>query len=293
MKWNVFLVLLVGLAMDAETIAVGSVFFPETVQGWRVQGPEATFSPENLYEYIDGGSELYLSFGFRKLTVRTYSRTGQPDIVADFFDMGSSRDAFGIFAHGQETPDDRVGQGSEYSGGLLRFWKGRCFVSILSGAETSESRAAVLQLGGEMADSIGAGAPPPILSLLPANELVRESVRYFHHPAWLNTYCRIDDRNLLGIDERTEALLARYGEKGKRMVLLIVVYSERSRAEKAYGAFRKGMTPGADACGCTRMDDGTWTACRLREKRVIAAFKSPSCDAALRLLDAVPGLGSR
>jgi hypothetical protein len=124
-------------------------------------------------------------------------------------------------------------------------------------------------------------------------ELVRESIRYFHHPAWLNTYCRIDDRNLLGIDDRTEALLARYGEKGKRTVLLIVVYFERSRAEKAFGAFRKGMTPGGDAGGCARMEDGTWTAFRLREKMIIAAFKSPSREEALRLLDAVPGFGLR
>ena len=279
--------------MNAETIAAGAVFFPETVQGWRVQGREETFSPENLYEYIDGGSELYLSFGFRKLTVRTYSRTVQPDIVADFFDMGSSRNAFGIFAHNQETPDNRIGQGSEYSGGLLRFWKGRHFVSILSGSETPESKAAVLQLGREMGDSIGAEAPPQILSLLPANELVRESVRYFHHPAWLNTYCRIDDRNLLGIDGRTEAVLARYGEKGKRMVLLIVVYSERSRAERAFRAVRQGTIPRADARGCALMEDGTWATCRLREKRIFAAFKSPSCEAALRLLDAVPGLRER
>lgn len=292
-KHRVFLILIVGLAMNAETIASGGVFFPETVQGWRGTGREETFSPENLFMYIDGGSELYLTYGFRKLTVRTYTRTGQPDIVADSFDMGSSRDAFGVFAHGQESPDNRVGQGSEYSGGLLRFWKGRFFVSILSGAETPESKEAILQMGKEMADSVGAGALPSILSLLPEDELVWESVRYFHHPAWLNTYCSIDDRDLLRIDDRTEAVLARFGEKGKRVVLLVVVYPDRSRAEKAFEAFQNGATPGADAHGCVSTADGTWTACRLRGKRFIATFKSPSCKAALRLLDAVPAAGSR
>lgn len=293
MKRQIFLVFLVGLAMNADTIAAGAVIFPETVQGWKVQGREETFAPENLYKYIDGGSELYLSFGFRKLTVRTYSRPGQPDIVVDSFEMGSSRDAFGVFAQSQEAPDDRIGQGSEYSGGSLRFWKGRYFVSILAGAETPEATEAVSNIGREMAASMSAGALPPVLFFLPEDELVRESVRYFHHPAWLNVYCRIDDRNLLGIDDRTEAVLARYGEKGKRVVLLIVVYSERSRAEKAFDTFRKGICPGSDAHGCARMDDGTWTASRLDDRRIVAAFKSPSCQAALRLLDAVPGGGVR
>ena len=293
MKRWVFLILFVGLAMNAKTIATGAVFFPETVQGWGVQGREESFTPGNLYEYIDGGAELYLSFGFRNLTVRTYSRPGQPDIVADSFDMGSSRDAFGVFAHGQETPDNRIGQGSEYSGGLLRFWKGRYFVSILSGAETPESKEAVLHLGREMADSMSAGALPEILSLLPDNNLVRESVRFFHHPVWLNTYCPIDDQNLLQIDDRTEAVLARYGEKGKRMVLLILAYSNRSRAANAFGAFWKEMAPRADARGCTLTKDKTWMACQLRETEIVAAFKAPSCEAALRLLAKVPESGSR
>jgi hypothetical protein len=280
-------------AGGTEPTSEGAVFSPETVRGWKIRGKEETFSPENLYEYIDGGSELYLSFGFRRLTVRTYSRPGQPDIVADSFDMGSSRDAFGIFAHGRETPDGGIGQGSEYSGGLLRLWKGRFYVSILAGAETPESKEAVLQLGKEMADSLRAGELPEILSLLPEEELVRESVRYFHHPAWLNTYCRIDDRNLLGIDDRTEAVLARYGEKGKRIVLLIVQYVDRSRAEKIFRVFRKETMRGSEALGCSPMDDGMWAACRRDDRMIVAAFQAPSCQKALRLLEKVPAPGER
>jgi hypothetical protein len=293
MKRQLFLIFLMGLAMNADTISTGAVFFPETVQGWAVQGRGEIFSPENLYEYIDGGSELYLSFRFRRLTVRTYSRSGQPDIVVDSFEMGSSRDAFGIFAHGQENPDNRIGQGSEYSGGLLRFWKGCYFVSILAGAETPEATEAVLHLGREMADSMSAGELPEILSLLPESGLVRESVRYFHHPAWVNTYCRIDDRNTLQIDDRTEAVLARYGEKGKRIVLLILRYADRVRAGEAYRVFRKMMRPGLDERGCSPMADGTWAACRQDERRIVAAFKAPSCEAVLQLLDAVSGTGRR
>ena len=73
--------------------------FPSTVLGWTLSAAVDSYTPENLYEYIDGASELYISYGFTKLISRKYEKLGQPEIVVDFFDMCSSDNAFGIFVH--------------------------------------------------------------------------------------------------------------------------------------------------------------------------------------------------
>jgi len=82
-----------------------AALLPGAVGDWRVTEPDQTYDRENLYTYIDGGAELYLSYGFKKVVNRKYSNPGQPRIVLDLFDMGTSQNAFGVFAHSRETVD--------------------------------------------------------------------------------------------------------------------------------------------------------------------------------------------
>ena len=82
-----------------------------------------------------------------------------------------------------------LGQGSEYAAGLLTFWKDRYYVSILAYPETPATRDIVFQLGRAIAGAIPNEGPlPPILDRLPAEGLMPETVRYFHHYIWLNSF---------------------------------------------------------------------------------------------------------
>ncbi|MEE9464267.1 MAG: DUF6599 family protein, partial [Candidatus Neomarinimicrobiota bacterium] len=76
---------------------------PGTVEDWQTGRADKIYNRENLYEYINGGAELYLSYGFLQMISRTYTKSGKPDIVVDIFDMGSSRNAFGVFSHSREA----------------------------------------------------------------------------------------------------------------------------------------------------------------------------------------------
>ena len=54
---------------------------------------------------------------------KTYQKEGQPEIIVDLFDMGTSQNAYGVFSHARETVEQNFGQGSQYTEGLLIFWK--------------------------------------------------------------------------------------------------------------------------------------------------------------------------
>ena len=56
---------------------------PDAPEGWKIAGEDQSYQRDNLYDYIDGGAELYLSYGFRKVCTRTYSKSDQPDIVKE------------------------------------------------------------------------------------------------------------------------------------------------------------------------------------------------------------------
>ena len=265
-----------------------TVILPDTIEGWKVAAEDQIYNCENLYDYLDGGAELYLSYGFKKVISRNYSTSGQPNIVVDLFDMGTSQNAFGIFSHSRETLDKTFGQGSQYTEGLLLFWKDRYYISILSTSETIESKRAIFNLARKIEVAVAKEGPlPEILTLLPQQSLVRESIRYFHHYIWLNSHYFVADRNILHITEKTDALLAKYGERKKRYILLLVKYQKDKDAKLAYNDFVKYYLPELSKERMVQIEDGTWAGCQLTGNLLIIVFNAPNEDKALHLIEAV------
>jgi hypothetical protein len=263
-------------------------FFPSAVRGWALAPAGENYTPENLYLYIDGASELYISFGFTGLITRKYEKAGQPGIVVDFFDMGSPADAFGIFAHSQERPEKEIGQDSEYLDGLLRFWKGRFYVSLLCDHETPESRAAVMELGRILSGSITAkGERPVILDMLPGPGLLPSTIRYFHHHAWQNTYTFISAANILDIGPGREAVLAKYELGGQRPVVLLVLYPEASAAEQAFVSLKNKFNFQDRGGEAVKLQDGKYFAVGLEKTVVAAVWDGNGPGGALSLLSAI------
>jgi len=259
--------------------------FPVMVQGWALAPEAEVHTALNLYEYIDGAAELYISYGFEKLFSRRYLKQGQPEITLDLFDMGGSGNAFGIFAHSQENPGLEIGQDAEYLDGLLRFWQGRYYVTLLCSPETPESRLALLELGRKLAERLApAAGRPSLLALLPEAGLIAASVRYFRHPAWQNTYVFIAAENILDIGPETEALLARYDRGGQRPVVLLVAYPDRAAAGRAFAGFGRKFDLPAERGTAVRQADGKYLAAGLENRAVAAVWHGGSAEQALELL---------
>jgi hypothetical protein len=261
---------------------------PDSLAGWQ-RAEDKQYDQQGLYAYIDGGAELYLSYGFRSLFSRTYSRRNQPDLLVEIFDMGTPANAFGVFAHTRETMDSTFGQGSQYIAGSLLFWKDHYLFSLLGSPETEEARQAIFQLAGRLERAVPhPGNLPAILTLLPADSLVQSSIRYFHHYIWLNSYYFIADQNLLHIDQNCQALLARYkNDREDSALLLVIEYADERTAAVARDDFVKFFMPEAGAKGAVQMEDRSWVAYRLNGHILAVVFKGASREKAEHLLGQV------
>jgi len=284
------LILFLGLmrfdAMPEKTIDFDKIL-PRTIAGWTKSGPAKTFTPANLSTYIDGGAELYISYNFKNALSMKYLDSADNEINVDIFEMGSAPDAFGVFAHSRETLDDRFGQGSEYAAGLLTFWKGRYYISILAYPETEEKKDVVFKLGQTIAGGIGSeGALPPIIGLLPADNLLPETVRYFHHYIWLNSFYFVSNENVLNIGNDTPAALGKYRKGGATFFLLLVRYPDAPRAEAAARQFQKRLLDGAED-GMRPTKEGRWTGLRCRGDLVSVVFNAPDAPTVRAILDKI------
>ncbi|UCE79150.1 MAG: hypothetical protein JSV13_00480 [Nitrospiraceae bacterium] len=117
-------------------------FFPRSIEGFSRSGQVRLYSKENLYEYVNGHAEYFLSAGFIRLAVGEYVKTGaesaQSDAVVDIYDMGKDIQAFGVLA--DETGDALSSVQDGIMGARtpqgMSFASGRYYVKIAAYDET-------------------------------------------------------------------------------------------------------------------------------------------------------------
>jgi len=265
---------------------------PENISGWKKSSTEGYYTPENLFEYINGNAELFISYDFRNLITLTYNKDESTEITVDIFDMGNPANAYGVFSHSRENEDKFISDeiGSEYGGGLLTFWKGRFYISILVYPETEERKEIVRNISKRISELIrGKNTKPDILSLLPTKNLSLFSIRYFYHHIWLNSHFYISGENILNLGKDTEAVLAKYypdKEDKTPTIFLLINYSDPGNAERALQSFLKNYLHDSEN-GFARLSNGRWAGIEQNGKMITIILNAPDRVYAAALLKKV------
>jgi hypothetical protein len=211
---------------------------PLEISGWKTGREDQVFTRDDVFDYMNGGGEIYLAYDFQFVLVREYVRDDAPSFVAEIYQMSSSEDAFGVFTHDTDGDEVELAQGAIYAAGLLRLWKNKIFVRILADRETTEAKAVILDLGARIAGSIAQeGEKPGLNKALPEVGLRTKSVRYFHTLISLNAHYYLANVNILNLSPETRVAMARYEKEGSQARLLLVEYPTVERAVDAQGRF--------------------------------------------------------
>jgi hypothetical protein len=203
--------------------------------------------------------------------------------------MRSSEEAYGIFSFEHQDEEAGIGQGSEFGGGLLRFWKGRYFVSVYAEGDSPEVEPAILSLGRAVAESIQVTGPAPkLIDALPDGKagLIKKSLRYLHSHVLLNQRFFVATQNILNLNPQTDAVLAQYLREGRRIHLLLIRYPAEKEAEAALQNFKKTYMPEALDKAFLRTEDKKWTGAKRQKEFVLIIFGGGSAKEAEELIQA-------
>lgn len=169
-----------------RTYPVGDSALLEGIQpeGWNLSTGVEHYQVENLYNKINGRSEMYMSYNVRELTWAGYVNGELPGRFIDVFvyDMQSASGAFGVYAAEREAGQESAGLGRESyaSGGNCYFWKGQYYAYVQSSHDDEQGRAAGLQvaqgLDARLADN---GEEVRGIGWLPTGGLIEDSITYF------------------------------------------------------------------------------------------------------------------
>ncbi len=254
-----------------------SDLLPDIPAGWKSVEDDKLYNSETLYDYINGGAELYLSYGMKNVISRIITNEKGDEIRIEIFNMTEAKNAYGVFTHTRTINEKGYGQGSQYFPGTQIFWKGKYYISIMATDDNEEIQSILQMLSSELDTKITSrGEIPKIINYLPEDNLEKDGFVYFHHYIWLNSYYYIANDNFLDIDEFTNAVLAKYGEKDNRSYLLIIEYPDSERVQDAYTGFATRFLVQNEEKSVTQIEDGTWLGGTKKENYFIAVFNASS-----------------
>ena len=283
---------------------------PRAVGTWSQVGEVRHVAPSAIFDYMDGGGELYLAYGLSGLDVYEYAPgSGQEDgLLAEVYAVGSSDDAYGLLSQdwGGEPvvlgPDWPAGEPRAlYGAGLLRIWSGNAFVRVMASLETEASRSAVLALGRALVAGRGQTRPPEIVAALPAEVGGRFRLRadrrvFLRSHLVLNAAFFVATANVLDLGPEVEAVLAPYddpqaGPQGQRPRLLLVRYASEEAARRALDHFMSAYLPEsaarrAQTRGLAKVEEG-WVGWRSMGRGLALVFAAPDEAAGSGLLDSL------
>lgn len=149
---------------------------------WLRDGEPRSYEGEDLYDYIDGGAEIYHEYGFRRAVVQDYRSASGRSISLEVFEMGSPESAYGMYTFkrsgkGRGVP---LGAGADLETYYLNFWRGRFLVTLTGFDEDAETLDGILSMGQAVDAKLPEGeGEPEIVKALPQPGLRPGSVKFF------------------------------------------------------------------------------------------------------------------
>jgi hypothetical protein len=161
-----------------------SVLLPDTI-GTPAQAvalaPVEQYASRNLYEYIDGGADVYMDAGLKSCTVRRYGGCmykGSEFEVA-LFTMAAPVNAFGLFRQLHESRTRAIGTESAAEPLRVSFWKSSWYAEVIDKSSKPVPDSALASLARAVAVRMPGDTGMPVeLHLLPRSEKMPGSEQY-------------------------------------------------------------------------------------------------------------------
>ena len=193
-----------------------------TPQGWQIFDEVKQFTPENLYEQINGRASFFLAYDMIRMTYVSFVNSDETAkfINLGIYNMGTPTNAFGVFSAERSQGEFplNLGRAGYRSDANYFIWKGPYYVRIICSEATDEFQRIGMELARKVTDFLpDSGEQVWGLAALPLPGRIPESVQYFKVDA-------------MGLDFMRNTYTATY-RKGNTMVAAFL--SQQDSAESA------------------------------------------------------------
>ena len=239
MRGTVTLTILAALTVSPTLGPADDGMFP-SLFGWSVVPGEKVYTSSNLWDFIDGAAEVFLSYGFVDLNLADYRDTAGAEVRVELYRQRSASDAFGIYS-AERNPEYtfvNVGTQGYVEDGVLNFLCGIYYVKITSHRPGAEGRDAMMQIARKLDEHLNqVKAWPAVLALFPREGALTNAESYIAenflgyrclHSAFVSQYVGKAPFQMFIIERETE-------EQAREMVDLYLSALNQGPPSKADG----------------------------------------------------------
>lgn len=224
--------------MKAQTDVIAAALEELRQDGWKRAGVVERYTPVNMYDKINGRSELFMSYGVIGMTWVNFRSEANEDLSIEIYlyDQADTLNAFGVFSveRWQDSPAVAVGEEGYRTDTDLFFRKGPYYVSILGSDEDAGLHAAQLALAKRLADLLTSdGAPLWGDEALPREGRVPNSLKYF----------RVD---AMSLDFMGNTFVCDVAREGMDITHFVSRQPDENKAAAALTAFEKYLNDYGD-----------------------------------------------
>jgi len=196
-------------------------------------GSPSFYNPDSLYQYIDGGADIYLPYNFKNLLHQDF-KSGAAELTVDIYEMDTSEDAFGIYG-AERSPGYKfvlIGTEGYREKGVVNFLEDHYYVKLSGSGANADGL--LDQFARLLAGRIGGTRTlPALLGRLPREHRVPHSEQYmrkdplghaFLAPAYVVAYAQGKQESKLVVSvannaqkakSRSEQLAKQFRESGE------------------------------------------------------------------------------
>ena len=213
-----------------STVSKGqSVEFPQ-LKGYRIVNDYPVYTPDDLWDYINGAADAYLALGFNDLHINEYVK-GKTRIKAEAYRFSYDAESFGIYSMERSPGYNFINTGVQgyMEEGVLNFYKGEYYIKIMTHSKSRRVNDLMKVLADKISEILpGKNEFPALLGAFPGKGLLKNQETYL-----------LD--GVLGHDYLRGAFRASYEVEGDRFD--IYIFNSKSTEEAAAMVSRLSDTP--------------------------------------------------
>jgi len=237
-----FLQLFLAFAIAAPTTK--DLLPPDGFLGkWQKSGVARVFHGADLYGHINGGSELFLEFGFEELVVQEY-KSGADELSLELYRMTDPAAAKGIYLmKAGPQSSTQLSFTHSFSTFQLLFARDRYLVILNNLEGRPEKEPEMIELARHLAGRLPDTPALTSVSSLPSEGLLSGSTRLIRGPYGLQAVFSLGAGNILSLSSGQTAASGDYDRGGKTFTLIACDYPTPAVARRAFDYLTGHLDP--------------------------------------------------
>ena len=208
------------------------------VAPWQSSGEVDIYNKKQLYEYINGGAEIFYEYGFEAVLVQEY-KSGEQSLVVELYNMTDTDAAFGIYSihRDPEQPKFDIGDDATLFDYHIAFWQDKYYIVIMGYEKSDKTKEALILFAKLISKKIvNHNTAPAFVNRLPKDNRVLRSERWLEGVLSVNGVYHFGESNIWHAGRDNVEIVAADYQKSEnaRCTLILAEYGNAADAQNVF-----------------------------------------------------------